>query len=73
MQRLTRSDIASEELRKDFVQVVFNLGSQYDYFRPHEKNTMMSIEYAKLQYHVLMSSDFYERDGLVGLSRFELS
>ena len=72
MQQLTCSDVASEQLRKDFVRVVFNFGSHYDYFRPREKNTMMAIEYAKLQYHVLMSSDFYERDGLVGMSRFEL-
>ena len=72
MKWLTHSDTASEQLKEDFVRIVFNLGSQYDYFRPHEENTMMAIECAKLQYRLLVSSDVYEREGLLGMSRFEL-
>jgi hypothetical protein len=63
----------SEQIRKDFVRIILNLGSLYDYFRPHEENTKMAIECAKLQYRLLMSSDVYERDGIVGTPCVQLN
>jgi hypothetical protein len=60
------SDEAKDSLQREFIQIICDLGSHYDYICLHEENTKTAIRCAELQLRFLISSSVYERDGLFG-------
>ena len=53
-------------MRRDFVESIMALGAEYDYSLQHEGNNEFAARCAGLQYRFLISSDLYEKLGLIG-------
>jgi hypothetical protein len=63
--RANGSERGEDSVQADFVECVVGLGAEYDYTMRHEENSEFSVRCADLQFRFLMSSDLYERPGLM--------
>jgi len=70
---LRHRTLENESLGTSLAQIVFDLGAKYEKFLSHESNSEESFKEGCLQLRFLMSSDLYERTGLVGTSAFPIS
>lgn len=60
------SDFASEQLQRQFIQNILDLGSQYSTIGTEESSPFV-MKCAEIQLQFLMSSDLYERKGLFNI------
>ena len=60
------SDFASEQVQKRFIQNILDLGSQYSTIAK-EDSSPFAVRCAEMQLLFLMSSDLYERRGLLNV------
>ena len=59
------SDFASERIRREFIQIILILASQYSSFFNKDETSPFALRCAEVQLRFLMSSDLYERKGLL--------
>jgi hypothetical protein len=59
------SDFASEQIQREFIQIMLILASQYSSFFTKDETSPFALRCAEVQLRFLMSSDLYERKGLL--------
>lgn len=59
------SDFASEQIQREFIQIILILASQYSSFFTKDETSSFALRCAEVQLRFLMSSDLYERKGLL--------
>jgi hypothetical protein len=68
---LIRRDIKHSALRKSFVRSMVTFNAEDNSLPPQYGNCGGSHSFSALQYRFLMSSELYEKEGLIGIVTYE--